>query len=435
MREDLINELSVPKQQQSIITVIGVGGAGGNALDYMWKTKIKGVNFLACNTDQRALDNLSLPDEYKIVLGDGQGAGNNPERGQELATASLDQIRDFVISRGTRMVFITAGMGGGTGTGASPVIAKMAHDEGLLTVANVTSPLLVEGPMRCKQAAKGIEELRKYADSLLVINNESIREMYGKLPIRAAFGKADDILAAATKGIAELVTVENAYIRVDFADLDRVMRDSGRAHMGVGSAEGEDRALEAARRSLCSPLLNNNEIIGAKKVLINISAADVDKVQYEEALSILHYIQNYASYKDEEGVEHQADMIWGMSSKPMAEDALEVVVVATGFCQEEFIKPINDIPDDITLVEDNTIAQVEKQTSNVPEIIPQITSRREGNVPAILERKRSRYSDIPSGAAYIRRGVRFVKDNTSRRKEVLAEEQAETNVASENSLF
>lgn len=170
MREDLINELSVPKQQQSIITVIGVGGAGGNALDYMWKTKIKGVNFLACNTDQRALDNLSLPDEYKIVLGDGQGAGNNPERGQELATASLDQIRDFVISRGTRMVFITAGMGGGTGTGASPVIAKMAHDEGLLTVANVTSPLLVEGPMRCKQAAKGIEELRKYADSLLVIN-------------------------------------------------------------------------------------------------------------------------------------------------------------------------------------------------------------------------------------------------------------------------
>ena len=303
MREDLINELSMPKQQPSIITVIGVGGAGGNALDYMWKTGIKGVNFLACNTDQRALDNLSLPDEYKIVLGDGQGAGNNPERGQELANKSLEQIKEYVLSKGTRMVFITAGMGGGTGTGASPVIAKMAHDEGMLTVANVTSPLLVEGPMRCKQAAKGIEELQKYADSLLVINNESIREMYGKLPIREAFGMADDILAAATKGIAELVTVESAFIRVDFADLDRVMRGSGRAHMGVASAAGEDRALEAARRSLCSPLLNNNEITGAKKILINISAADVDTVMYDEAMKILTYIQSYASYKDEDGVE------------------------------------------------------------------------------------------------------------------------------------
>ncbi len=432
MKEDLINELSMPKQKPSIITVIGVGGAGGNALDYMWKTGIKGVNFLACNTDQRALDNLSLPNEYKIVLGDGQGAGNNPERGQELASKSLEQIKEYVLSKGTRMVFITAGMGGGTGTGASPVIAKMAHDEGLLTVANVTSPLLVEGPMRCKQAAKGIDELRKYADSLLVINNESIREMYGKLPIREAFGKADDILAAATKGIAELVTVESAFIRVDYADLDRVMRGSGRAHMGVASAAGEGRALEAARRSLCSPLLNNNEITGAKKILINISANDDSKVQYEEALEILHYIQSYASYKDEEGVEHQADMIWGMSSKPMSEDALEVVVVATGFCQDEIITPINIMTDDIVLVEEP--AKHEAEISKVPEVAPQ-PPRHTSNVPAILERKRSRYADIPTGAAYLRRGVKFVKDNTSRRKEVLSDDQAEQPANTENSLF
>ena len=434
MREDLINELSMPKQQPSIITVIGVGGAGGNALDYMWKTGIKGVNFLACNTDQRALDNLSLPDEYKIVLGDGQGAGNNPERGQELANKSLEQIKEYVLSKGTRIVFITAGMGGGTGTGASPVIAKMAHDEGMLTVANVTSPLLVEGPMRCKQAAKGIEELQKYADSLLVINNESIREMYGKLPIREAFGMADDILAAATKGIAELVTVESAFIRVDFADLDRVMRGSGRAHMGVASAAGEDRALEAARRSLCSPLLNNNEITGAKKILINISAADVDTVMYDEAMKILTYIQSYASYKDEDGVEHQADVIWGMSSKPMPEDALEVVVVATGFCKDEIITPIS-IADDLVLVdeeEDTTEPEPEPQKIQAMAPPPRHTH---SNLPPILERKRSRYTDIPSGAAFIRRGVVFVTDNSTRHKEVLNDDQAETQTNTENSLF
>ena len=275
-----MNELTMPKKASSIITVIGVGGAGGNAVNHMWNTGIKGVNFLICNTDQRAMDNS--PVEDKIRLGhDGLGAGNDPERGREAAVESLDQIKQYIEGSGTRMVFITAGMGGGTGTGASPVIAKLAHEMGLLTVANVTSPLTVEGPTRCDQAAKGIEELRKYADSLLVINNESIREMYGKLPIRQAFGKADDILAAATKGIAEIITVESAFIRVDFADLERVMRGSGRAHMGVASAEGEGRALEAARRSLCSPLLDNNLISGAKNILINISAANIDDVAYD----------------------------------------------------------------------------------------------------------------------------------------------------------
>ncbi len=336
--EDLMNEVAVPKQTPSIITVIGVGGAGGNALNYMWNMGIKDVNFLACNTDQGALDNLDIPAHNKIVMGPGLGAGNDPERGRELAMEALEAIRAHLEANNTKMVFIAAGMGGGTGTGASPVIAKLAHEMGLLTVANVTSPLLWEGPTRCEQAARGIEELRKYADSLLVINNESIREMYGKLPVSKAFGKADDILASATKGIAELITVKTAFIRVDFADLERVMRGSGRAHMGVAQAEGEGRALEAARRSLCSPLLNSNLISGAKKILLNVAAASIDDISYDEAMEVLHYIQSYASYQDEDGVEHQADVIWGVSAKPMQAGTIEVVVVATGFSDDDKAK-------------------------------------------------------------------------------------------------
>ena len=359
-------------------------------------------------------------------------------------SALEDQIKQYIEGSGTRMVFITAGMGGGTGTGASPVIAKLAHEMGLLTVANVTSPLTVEGPTRCDQAAKGIEELRKYADSLLVINNESIREMYGKLPIRQAFGKADDILAAATKGIAEIITVESAFIRVDFADLERVMRGSGRAHMGVASAEGEGRALEAARRSLCSPLLDNNLISGAKNILINISAANIDDVAYDETMEILNYIQSYASYKDEDGVEHQANLIWGASSKPMPENVLEVVVVATGFsdddtprkapAQQPFrqrpfdmdIVPVEDTDDEPTPAED--VPAAAPQTPQ-PTVVPQ--QRHHAATPAVLDRKPSKYNNIEADIrtpAFKRRNVMFVieqNDGVTRRKEVLRDDRAE----------
>ena len=436
-----MNELTMPKKASSIITVIGVGGAGGNAVNHMWNTGIKGVNFLICNTDQRAMDNS--PVEDKIRLGhDGLGAGNDPERGREAAVESLDQIKQYIEGSGTRMVFITAGMGGGTGTGASPVIAKLAHEMGLLTVANVTSPLTVEGPTRCDQAAKGIEELRKYADSLLVINNESIREMYGKLPIRQAFGKADDILAAATKGIAEIITVESAFIRVDFADLERVMRGSGRAHMGVASAEGEGRALEAARRSLCSPLLDNNLISGAKNILINISAANIDDVAYDETMEILNYIQSYASYKDEDGVEHRANLIWGASSKPMPENVLEVVVVATGFSDDEPVRrtpapaPFAQQPFDVDIVPvDDTDEEprVEPSPAAVPSspaAAPQV-ARHHAPTPAVLDRKPSKYSNIEAEIrtpAFKRRNVMFVieqNDGVTRRKEVLRDDRAE----------
>ena len=443
--EDLMNELSMPKQASSIITVIGVGGAGGNALNYMWRMGIKDVNFLACNTDQGALDNLDIPAENKIVMGPGLGAGNDPDRGRELAMESIDQIRQHLEARKTKMVFIAAGMGGGTGTGASPVIAKLAHEMGLLTVANVTLPLLWEGTTRCEQAARGVEELRKYADSLLVINNESIREMYGKLPVSKAFGKADDILASATKGIAELITVKTAFIRVDFADLERVMRGSGRAHMGVASAEGEGRALEAARRSLCSPLLNSNLISGAKKILLNVAASNIDDISYDEAMEVLNYIQSYASYKDDAGVEHKADIIWGVSAKPMQEGYLEVVVVATGFNEDNNVTPLEPILPPIKPIlptgddedEDTVIVSKSEEKSSGLQ-----APQRPAGVPAVLERKQSKYTNIEAELripSYKRRNMELVvrnDDGVSRRKQELRDDNIDIPApANDNKLF
>ena len=438
--EDLMNELSMPKQASSIITVIGVGGAGGNALNYMWRMGIKDVNFLACNTDQGALDNLDIPAENKIVMGPGLGAGNDPDRGRELAMESIDQIRQHLEARKTKMVFIAAGMGGGTGTGASPVIAKLAHEMGLLTVANVTLPLLWEGTTRCEQAARGVEELRKYADSLLVINNESIREMYGKLPVSKAFGKADDILASATKGIAELITVKTAFIRVDFADLEKVMRGSGRAHMGVASADGEGRALEAARRSLCSPLLNSNLISGAKKILLNVAASNIDDISYDEAMEVLNYIQSYASYKDDAGVEHKADIIWGVSAKPMQEGYLEVVVVATGFNEDNNVTPLEPImpimPTGEADDEEIEIVKVEEKPSGLQ------APPRPAGVPAVLERKQSKYTNIEAELripSYKRRNMELVvrnDDGVSRRKQELRDDNIDIPTpANDNKLF
>ncbi|MBQ2374852.1 MAG: cell division protein FtsZ [Alistipes sp.] len=433
--EDLLNELSMPKKEgASIITVIGVGGAGGNALNYMWNIGITGVNFLACNTDKGALDNLDIPNENKIVMGPGLGAGNNPERGSELAMESLDQIKQYLEAHGTKMVFIAAGMGGGTGTGASPVIAKLAHDMGLLTVANVTSPFPAEGRTRVEQAERGIDELRKYVDSLLVIHNESIREMYGKLPIKKAFGKADDILASATKGIAEIITVKEAFIRVDFADLERVMRGSGRAHMGVASAEGDNRAVEAARRSLCSPLLNRSLISGAKKILLNVAASSIDDISYDEAMEVINYIQEYASYTDEDGNRHNADIIWGVSAKPLADGMLEVVVVATGFADDHEQPEFADMP--AVAVEEDII--VEKPAPTKPQTVnPEIVIPHPSSSAAVLERKPSKYDNIEEKLrvpSYCRRGAQMITDNSARRKEVLKDEQG-ANAANDNPMF
>ena len=322
---------------ESIIMVIGVGGAGGNAVNHMQQMGIHGVNFVVCNTDQGALDNCLV--QNKLVLGPGLGAGNKPEVGRKYAIECEEQIRSLLETSGVKMLFIAAGMGGGTGTGASPVIANIAHDLGILTVAVVTMPFRMEGPKRYQYAVEGIGELHKWVDSLLIIDNERLRKLYGKLPIKDAFGKADDVLGMATKGIAELITVEYALVRVDFADVETVMRGSGRAHMSVVSASGDSRALQVAEGALSSSLLDDNHISGAKEILLSFSVSDINKLTHDDITDAMEYIQRNASYTDEDGNTHSANIIWGASEKKwLADDELELVVVATRFSDGQEIK-------------------------------------------------------------------------------------------------
>ena len=430
-----MNELKAKPTSGSIITVVGVGGAGGNAVNHMWNLGIKGVDFLVCNTDQQALD--KSPVELKIRLGsEGLGAGNDPENGRKAAVESIDEVRRRFEESGTRMLFITAGMGGGTGTGASPVIAKLAHEMGLLTVAIVTSPLAVEGRTRYEQAFRGIEELRKNVDSLLVINNENILEMYGRLSLRQAFGKADDILASAAKGIAEIITVESDLVNVDFADVSKVMRDSGRAHMAVATAEGDNRAEAAAEASLHSPLLDHNLISGAKNILLNISVSDTDALMYEEVVQILEYIQAHASVQDETGAVHNANIIWGTSEKPQLGNAIELVVVATGFESDPGDKAMPVIPPIPPVV-----ARPAAAPAPAPEAKPAAsvrgTSPLERPVPprqvppeqVMLGEKSTRYDNraaLLEKPAYQTRNSKFIVEMPSVRKEVLKGDSAAT---------
>lgn len=336
MADDLVTAIAgdnisnIELDSESNIMVIGVGGAGGNAVNHMHKMGITGVNFVVCNTDAKALNNCDV--KNKVQMGPGLGAGNDPKRGKELATESEEQLRSLLETSGVNMLFIAAGMGGGTGTGASPVIAKLAHELGILTVAVVTMPFRMEGPGRYNSAVEGVNELNQWVDSLLVIDNERLRMLYGKLPLKEAFGKADDVLGMATKGIAELITVEVALVRVDFADVNRVMRGSGRTHMSMVKATGENRALEVAEGALTSSLLDDNNINGAKEILLSFAVKDIDSLTQDDITIAMEYIQKHASYKDEDGNIHAADIIWGASQKPsLADDELELVVVATRF--------------------------------------------------------------------------------------------------------
>ena len=336
MADDLVTAIAgdnisnIELDSESNIMVIGVGGAGGNAVNHMHKMGITGVNFVVCNTDAKALNNCDV--KNKVQMGPGLGAGNDPKRGKELATESEEQLRSLLETSGVNMLFIAAGMGGGTGTGASPVIAKLAHELGILTVAVVTMPFRMEGPGRYNSAVEGVNELNQWVDSILVIDNERLRMLYGKLPLKEAFGKADDVLGMATKGIAELITVEVALVRVDFADVNRVMRGSGRTHMSMVKATGENRALEVAEGALTSSLLDDNNINGAKEILLSFAVKDIDSLTQDDITIAMEYIQKHASYKDEDGNIHAADIIWGASQKPsLDEDELELVVVATRF--------------------------------------------------------------------------------------------------------
>ncbi len=431
MTDELISEIKAPRSSGSIITVVGVGGAGGNAVNHMWSLGIRGVTFMVCNTDQQALD--KSPVEQKIRLGaEGLGAGNDPENGRRAAVESLPEIRQRLEESGTRMLFITAGMGGGTGTGASPVIAQLAKEMDLLTVAIVTSPLAVEGKIRYEQAFRGIDELRQNVDSLLIINNENILEIYGRLSLKQAFGKADDILASAAKGIAEIITVESDLVNVDFADVSKVMHNSGHAHMAVAVAEGENRAEAVAEASLRSPLLDHNLISGAKNILLNISVSNTDALMYEEVVHILEYIQAHASVQDDDGVIHNANIIWGTSEKPQLNDAIELVVVATGFESE------NSTPGVMKQIipPARTVEPAKEQPETPPVLEPikpiAATARPQQRQPELvmLGAKSTRYNDIAirlAKPAYQSRNSKFVVQMPgSGRKEVLKEEIADT---------
>ena len=429
-----MSEIKVPRTEGSIIMVVGVGGAGGNAVNHMWNLGIRGVTFMVCNTDQQALD--KSPVEKKIRLGaEGLGAGNDPENGRRAAVETLPEIRQALEEAGTKMLFITAGMGGGTGTGASPVIAKLAKEMGLLTVAIVTSPLAVEGKIRYEQAFRGIEELRQNTDSLLIINNENILEIYGRLSLKQAFGKADDILASAAKGIAEIITVESDLVNVDFADVSKVMRDSGRAHMAVATADGDNRAEAVAEASLRSPLLDHNLISGAKNILLNISVSNADSLMYEEVVQILEYIQSHASVQDEQGVIHNANIIWGTSEKPQLGNAIELVVVATGFEGDEQAHGMKPIVPSPRMAEHAPISEP-VTTPPVLEPIKPVAPKLAVRQPELvmLGTKPARYEHIDTllaKPAYQTRNSKFIVQMPGGRKEVLKEETSETPVQRE----
>lgn len=425
------------------IKVIGVGGGGGNAVNRMIAAGGKDVEFININTDTQILIKSLAP--TKISIGDritkGHGAGSNPELGEKAADESIEEITNAI--KGADMVFITAGMGGGTGTGASPVIAKLAKEMGMLTVGIVTSPLAVEGKIRYEQAFRGIEELRQNVDSLLIINNENILEIYGRLALKQAFGKADDILASAAKGIAEIITVESDLVNVDFADVSKVMRDSGRAHMSVATAEGDNRAEAVAEASLHSPLLDHNLISGARNILLNISVANAEELMYEEVVRILEYIQAHASVEDESGNIHNANIIWGTSEKPQLGNAIELVVVATGFegdeekrMMETVIPPariVKPVPEGADPAGKPVLEPVGKPGKATPQTRPL--------EQVILGEKSTRYSNIDqilAKPAYQSRKAQFIVEMPAGRKEVLKEEKGAAERAEENrseSLF
>jgi cell division protein FtsZ len=323
-------QFDLPKNQSSIIKVIGVGGGGSNAVTHMYRQGIKGVDFIICNTDAQAMESSPVP--TKIQLGanltGGLGAGAVPSIGKNSALENVQDIR-AILEKGTKMLFITAGLGGGTGTGAAPVIASVSRELGILTVGIVTLPFSFEGRKRKQHAEQGIAELNKYVDALLIICNDKLRLLFGDQRLSAAFGHADDVLTNAAKGIAEIITV-TGYINVDFEDVKTVMKDSGVAIMGSGMAQGENRALKAIEMALNSPLLNDNNIEGANNLLLYISSGK-EEITMDEVTEITDYIQ--------EMTKNSAEVIWGNGIDEALENNISVTIIATGFDEEHKRKP------------------------------------------------------------------------------------------------
>jgi cell division protein FtsZ len=362
----------LPKNQSNVIKVIGVGGGGSNAINHMFRQGIKGVDFIICNTDSQALQNSAVPNKIQlgVNLTEGLGAGANPEVGQQSAIESISDIEKMLDSN-TKMVFITAGMGGGTGTGAAPVIAQLAKERDILTVGIVTIPFQFEGKVRAEQALLGVEKLRKQVDSLIVINNNKLREVYGNLGFKAGFSKADEVLATASRGIAEVITHHYTQ-NIDLKDAKTVLSNSGTAIMGSATATGENRAKEAIISALDSPLLNDNKITGAKNVLLLIVSGS-NEITIDEIGEISDYIQTEAGFN--------ANIIMGVGEDETLGESIAVTIIATGFNIEQQNEIVNTEPAKIfhsldgeqTLQRDLTNKTVEtfqfntEQTTSIPE--------------------------------------------------------------------
>ena len=404
----ILNDIVSIKSQPSRIMAMGVGGAGGNAIEHMWKMQIEGVNLAACNTDQDDLDKLHIAEENRILLGkDGLGAGNNAERGAEQAMVSLDKVRNLLSARGTEMLFLAAGMGGGTGTGAAPVIAELAHEMDILTVAIVTTPPSNDGPHRTAQATAGIDKLRKHVDALIILSNDAINQLYGDLPVEQSFDRANDVVAFAAKGIAEIITHKSNLVNVDFADVCTVMRNSGSAIMGVATETGEDRAEKVIDKILTSPLFGNTSISGSRNVLINISVSSSAGLTLNEAHRVRDRVQYHAKSEDENGNVRLTNIIWGMSIKTnLAEDEMEVVVVATGFQNDNLARPviIKNAPEkDAPIASQSMVAPSNPVRENEVKSVPKYRS-----APAPITRPSRNFAEIEEckrTPSYIAHGI------------------------------
>jgi cell division protein FtsZ len=351
-------EFNLPKNRSSIIKVIGVGGGGGNAINYMYENGIEGVDFAVCNTDSQALEASPVPTKIQLgaELTEGLGAGSNPETGRKAAEESIDKVTEL-LDANTKMLFITAGMGGGTGTGAAPVIAEVAKEKGILTVGVVTIPFSTEGGNRHKYAIQGLKELRKNVDTLLVINNDKLIEIYGNLTFTQAFAKANEVLNTATKGIAEVIS-QHLLVNIDLNDARRVLENSGTAVMGQATASGENRAIEAVKGALDSPLLNDNNIKGAKQVLLKIvTGGGEEEIRMMELSDIKQKIQDAAGC--------EVNIIEGIGIDPELNGEVCVTVIATGF-------NVKVIKDDVTVTldgEKNIDDVLSQEKEEVQEVI------------------------------------------------------------------
>ncbi len=368
----------LPKEENSIIKIFGVGGGGSNAVNHMYKQGIVGVDYAICNTDAQAMNISPVPVKIQLGYGltEGNGAGSKPDVGKRACMESLEEIKRF-LETGTKMVFITAGMGGGTGTGAAPIIAKTAQELGILTVGIVTLPFTFEGRIRVKNGYEGLEELRKSVDCLVVVSNDKLRTMHGNQTISQAFSQADNILCTAAKGIAEIITVPG-YVNVDFEDVNTVMRASGVALMGTAVAEGEHRARRAADEALNSPLLEDNNIRGAKNILVNITSG-VKEATMDEIFEITEFVQ------DEAGA--GANLIWGNCFDERLGEKIAVTIIATGFEQNDRRPPIPGFAANETRAEQRQIVHLEEDMPTArPFTLSDITSESQPYVQ-VEERK------------------------------------------------